>query len=93
MLARVLDKSKVDKKKKYKVQDIEAPADSANGIFNDIESKRIQDYPQLSNVYSPGEIVCALWLENKGALCLLHDRFVPAMLIRLGTEQVPNRTG
>jgi hypothetical protein len=64
MLARVLEKSKVEKKKKYKVQDIEAPLDSANGIFNDVESKRIQDYPQLNNVYEQGEVVCALWPEG-----------------------------
>ena len=67
MLARVLEKTKVDKKKKYKVQDVEAPTDSANGIFNDVENKRIQDYPQLDNVYTQGEIVCALWPSGQGA--------------------------
>lgn len=68
MLARVLEKTKVEKKKKYKVQDIEAPLDSANGIFNDVENKRIQDYPQLNNVYTPGEVVCALWPSEEGII-------------------------
>ena len=38
-------------------QDIEPPYQT----YNNIESFRVQDYPQLSNTYRPHEIVCALY--------------------------------
>jgi hypothetical protein len=40
-----------------RAQDIEWP----HHMYHNIESFRVQEYPQLSNIYRPHEIVCALY--------------------------------
>ena len=40
-----------------RAQDIEPP----HQMYHNIESFRVQEYPQLSNIYRPHEIVCALY--------------------------------
>ncbi len=71
MLTEQLGKGvKVEKKKRYKVRDIEPDFPggdpSTRRVYEDIESKRVQEYPQLFNTYTQGEIVCALWPEVSG---------------------------
>jgi hypothetical protein len=50
MIVRQIGKSRQDgKKKKYTVQDIDFHGH--DGLFEDVDGKRIQEYPQLGNKY------------------------------------------
>jgi hypothetical protein len=71
MLTEQLGKGvKTEKKKRYTVRDIEPDFPggdpSTRRLYENIESKRVQEYPQLYNSYAQGEVVCALWPDVKG---------------------------
>lgn len=67
ILTKQVSKRKPEGKKKrvYTVQDIEPPFK----CFEDIESYRVQDFPQLGNTYAQEEVVCALYPTIEGVVC------------------------
>lgn len=72
-----------------RAQDIEPP----HQMYHNIESFRVQEYPQLSNIYRPHEIVCALYPnETLHGTASASDNthwlteFYPAIFLRL----IPN---
>ena len=64
ILTKQISKHKPEGKKKrvYTVQDIEPPYQS----YVDIESYRVQEFPQLGNTYAQHEVVCALYPNIDG---------------------------